>query len=278
MKRSIEFSWNPQEFDALLETCRSDDAVHLSIKYLTSKDMRILEAGCGNGRVVKYLFDLGFSNIHGIELNSDAVRQINASFPELKVRTGDLLDMPYEKGYFDVVLSYGVVEHFPDSVLLPLQQMHDILKPGGVAVVTVPSLNKIRQTIARLHLGILHPRNAARAVRALWRPSKRSNARLYYAHPPFGDFFEYRLTPEEFEAVCTRAGFEIVESLPTAHIDGLYHSFGPLLVSYKDWRFTVGRLGRIVNRIFMNHPFLHNHMHACVLRKVRGGDMGRAGA
>jgi SAM-dependent methyltransferase len=56
----------------LLDSCASDNSVSLSIQYLKGHNQTILEAGCGSGRVVKYLYDMGFKNIYGIELNGAA--------------------------------------------------------------------------------------------------------------------------------------------------------------------------------------------------------------
>lgn len=264
---SIEFVWDPQEFQLLLESCREDDAVNLTLRYLSDKDLQILEAGCGSGRVVKYLADLGFHNVHGIELNSKAVEHMNVTFPELQIIQGNILEMPYMAETFDMVVSYGVVEHFPAGVVLPLRKLYEVLKPGGTAIITVPSLNHIRHFVAKFNLEILQPRNFARAVRCMFKNKNKNVAHLYYSSPKYGDFFEYWLTPAEFEAVCREAGFEIVESLPIAHIDGLYHSFGPIFVRFKGWRFKVNRFGLILNNYFKKYPFFHNHMHACVLRR-----------
>lgn len=267
LKNSVEFTWNPQEYETLLQSCRVDDSVNLSLKYLVSKDMSILEAGCGSGRVVKYLSDLGYVNVHGVELNPDAVLHSNQQYPELKIIQGDILDMPYPKESFDAILSYGVVEHFPDSVVRPMQALYDVLKPGGTAVITVPCLNGIRRTVARFNLEYVNPKTIVRYIRSLLSGKRARKPQLYYSYPPGGEFFEYRLTPEEFLGVCKEAGFEVVESVPIAHIDGLYHSFGPLLVRFNNWKFSVGGGGRFVNRYLLRYPFLHNHMHACVLRK-----------
>jgi SAM-dependent methyltransferase len=267
LKKSVEFAWNPEEFEALLRTCPNDDSVNLSLRNVPDKSMYILEAGCGSGRVVKYLYDLGYVNVHGIELNKEAVSHINEQFPELQIVQGDILAMPYPKEMFDVVVSYGVVEHFPESVVRPMRALFDALKPGGIAVVTVPCQNTLRRFVAMFKLSYLHPKTVVRIVKRIIRGNRTTKAPLYYSYPPGGEFFEYRLTPEQFLDVCAQAGFEVLESLPIAHIDGLYHSFGALLVRFNNWKFTVSSVGQIINRMLLCYPFMHNHMHACVLRK-----------
>lgn len=83
------------------------------------------------GRVVKYLHDLGYINAHGIELGISAVAHINKRFPELKIIQGDILRMPYPHEEFDLILSFGVVEHFMEGLELPLSRLNEVLKPGG---------------------------------------------------------------------------------------------------------------------------------------------------
>jgi SAM-dependent methyltransferase len=72
-------------------------------------------------------------------------QHIIKSFPELNIIQGDILDMPFGNDFFDVILSYGVVEHFPKGLQDPLKSLYKVLKPGGIAIVTVPSLNKLSQ-------------------------------------------------------------------------------------------------------------------------------------
>jgi len=143
--KSIKFSWDPKEFDYLVKSCEFDDAVNTSLRYLDNKNLKVLEAGSGGGRVVKYLHDMGFQNIDGIELNQEAVTHINNIFPKLNIIQGDLLNMPYDYK-FDVVLAYGLVEHFPDGLKLPLFSIYDALEPDGKAIITVPSFNTVRRS------------------------------------------------------------------------------------------------------------------------------------
>jgi SAM-dependent methyltransferase len=266
---SYIFSWNPDDIDHLLRSCEKDDAVKITLRYLQSKDLRILEAGCGAGRVVRYLRDRGFVHVSGIEANAQIVHVLNSRWPDLSIIQGDILALPYSSLSFDVVLSYGVVEHFPEGPLTPLRAIHSVLVDGGIAIVTVPSHNLLRRLI---HVGSHHSSNISRGTETDICPNPSTNTGKvlpYHRQPENGPFFEYHLTKEQFETICWESGFDILESVPVAHIDGLFHIFGPshFLVTYKDWEFTVYPLGRFLNGLFSLIPFLHNHMHLCVLRK-----------
>ena len=226
---------------------------------------------------MKYLGDLGYKNVYGIELNDEIVRIQNKRYPELRISQGDILDMQYEDNYFDVVLSYGVIEHFPQGLEAPLHSIFHILKPGGVAIVTVPSLNTLRQVkhVFSKHfrfLSIKQNNHVRRLFNKALLPTKRNDdGYAYYVFPQFGNFFEYRLRPKEFEGICIRSGFEILESTPTAHIDGLYHESGrifrKLFLGFSNWSFQVSTPASYINGLLKEIDFFHNHMHACVLRK-----------
>ncbi|MBT8228697.1 MAG: methyltransferase domain-containing protein, partial [Bacteroidia bacterium] len=49
-----------------------------------------------------------------------------------------ILDLPFEEGTFDIVVSSEVIEHVPDP-LKAITEMHRVLKPGGILVLTTPN-------------------------------------------------------------------------------------------------------------------------------------------
>ena len=63
------------------------------------------------------------------------------------------------------------------------------------------------------------------------------------------------------------AGFKILDSIPIAHIDGFYHDYSKSLVTFEDWSFKVNPAVKPVEAFMRKIPFLHNHMHACVVQK-----------
>lgn len=278
---SIVFTWNREDFIYLLKSCDKDEATPYILKYLP-KTGRIIEAGCGLGRFVKYLSDKGY-NIEGIEYSEETVRTIEEIEPELNVIQGDVLNLPYRTNSVDGLISLGVVEHFISGCDKPLKEMYRVLKPGGIGIITVPSFNLIRRIkfflyIAEINyffnpISIAKRSNFIRKVlnkKKLWRPENIScnrNKSDLCIYPMFGNFFEYRFTKDQFEDALTAAGYTIIESLSIAHLDGVYHEFGRLFVTFKNWEFCPNIIGRFLNNLLSRIPFCHNHMHLCVVRK-----------
>ncbi|GAK57907.1 methyltransferase type 11 [Candidatus Vecturithrix granuli] len=269
MHTSIRFDWNIEEFDLLLDCCHRDDGVRLALQYLP-KDQPILEAGCGTGRVVKFMHDLGYI-IEGIELNEEIVQQVKQLYPELRLFSGDILNIPRNDHSYGGIISFGVVEHFPEGLQRPLAELYRVLKPGGIAIITVPSLNRVRQIkyVLEKYLSCLHPRknNMIRKLFGKKQLQRNTHGFKFYVFPQFGKFFEYRLTPREFERECMKAHFNILHSIPISHIDGLYHEFGTMFCQFRNWKFYPNRAGKFLNTVLTRIAFFHNHMHALILTK-----------
>lgn len=255
---STEFKWISKDFDIMYKTCAVDDAVNITIKSIPSKKSRVLEAGSGTGRVVKYLYDLGYKRTEGIELNKAAVSSFNKKFPKIKVIQGDILKMPYKPGSFDLIASYGVVEHFVPGLEEPLKAFKTILKKDGILIASVPSMNTIRRIIYVIDKFVDRI--------SVWKQVTRNSGR-YYVHPQFGPFFEYRLTPSEFITAAQKAGFKVIESIPIYHLDGLYHIFGDKWIKYINYVFYPTKFGMLLNSAMKKISFFHNHMHLLILKK-----------
>lgn len=65
-----------------------------------------LDAGCGLGRLVKHYHNEGFV-IEGCDYSEVAVEKLNKQSPELKIRYGNLTDLPYEDDRFDNIFVMG---------------------------------------------------------------------------------------------------------------------------------------------------------------------------
>jgi SAM-dependent methyltransferase len=97
-------------------------------------DARLLDAGCGSGRMLDDLARFGRAT--GLDINATAVRTARARGHD--VRQADMVNMPLPDGCFDVVTCLDVLEHIRDD-RRALAELLRVTRPGGAIVVTVPA-------------------------------------------------------------------------------------------------------------------------------------------
>jgi SAM-dependent methyltransferase len=101
------------------------------------RDAMVLDIGTSTGTNLRMLRTLGFGNMQGLDASEEAIRYcVEKGFNT--VRQGDLCDMPFASNAFDLVLATDVVEHVDDDAQA-MTEIARILKPGGVALITVPT-------------------------------------------------------------------------------------------------------------------------------------------
>lgn len=269
---SVLFDWDLAEFDRLVENSADDDSLQLVLPYLR-RHGKVLEAGCGPGHVVAYLLARGF-DVEGVELNAAVVAEMLRLQPTLPLRVADVSNLDRPDGFYQAVLSFGVIEHFKSGPTTVLREHHRILAPGGIAMFSVPSLTAIRRIKRAWYFASapLRPSLNPTLRRMTGREPVRLNRRgrdgfVFEVNPIRGEFFEYHLRPHEFETLISDAGFEIIESRPTHHAVGLWCDFGDWAARNDRRRFTPTRAGRLLQRLLGLRPFWHNHMHTIIARK-----------
>lgn len=88
------------------------------------KDSRVLEVGCGDAWLRRHMREAGWSGYVGLDLH-----------PSADV-VGDIKDwraLGLAPDSFDVIVAFEVVEHVDC-----FQEMYDLLKPGGLLMLTSP--------------------------------------------------------------------------------------------------------------------------------------------
>jgi 2-polyprenyl-3-methyl-5-hydroxy-6-metoxy-1,4-benzoquinol methylase len=113
---------------------------------------KVLDVGCGAGRVGKALLDSGkAAELIGVELFEPAAAEARRFYKEVHV--GDIEDMSLNyDSYFDMVVCGDVLEHLkePDKVV---KKIYRWLKPGGLIVCCVPNIRYWRVCIDLLFKG-----------------------------------------------------------------------------------------------------------------------------
>jgi len=105
------------------------------IASLTQPSDVILDVGCGNGSILRYLKQRGYLYLHGLEISSYAIQRLQSEGVEM--HSGQLPSIPLPACKYDVVILSQVLEHIIRRRRL-LQEIRRVTKPGGRAFIFVP--------------------------------------------------------------------------------------------------------------------------------------------
>ena len=100
---------------------------------------RILDLGCGPALMEPSFLALGFE-AWGLDVSPEMIEAGRALVPHPKchLAVGDACSLQFASGFFDAVVSMGLLEYVPDYSPV-LREVRRVLRPGGVAIFTVPS-------------------------------------------------------------------------------------------------------------------------------------------
>jgi SAM-dependent methyltransferase len=110
-------------------------ALFRRIGRLTLADLKILDVGCGSGRMIRACLDLGAApeNVIGVDLQATRIEEARRLSPHLDFRVANGTDLDFPDGTFDLVMQFVV---FSSIFAADLRQrlaseMVRVLKPGG---------------------------------------------------------------------------------------------------------------------------------------------------
>ncbi len=164
---------------------------------------RVLDIGCGAGRVCLYLQEHGFE-VTGIDISPTAIETCRRSgVSDVRLMSADAINFP--KASFQTVIlfgnNFGILGH-PDHVVKMLQRLYEVTTSD--AVILAETRNPL-QTDEKAHLDY-HQMNRDRGL-----PPGLVKIRLRY-HDMVGDWFELLMsTPEEMREIAERADWKLIE-------------------------------------------------------------------
>jgi SAM-dependent methyltransferase len=141
---------------------------------------RVLEIGVGLGADHERFARAG-AELWGIDLTERAVALTEARFRQLGLRShlqvGDAENLPFADGFFDLVYSWGVIHHTPDTAQAAREILR-VLKPGGAFRVMIYHKHSIVGWMlwARYGLGRLRPWTSLDAIYARYLESPGTKA------------------------------------------------------------------------------------------------------
>ncbi len=124
----------------------SDNPIHqrlLQAYYLAKPYIKgdLLELGCGEGRGVELLAPLADSYL-ALDKIDEVIQSLKEKYPDVAFEQA--VFPPFSglnDNSFDSIVSFQVIEHVKNDEGF-LKEIHRVLKPGGVAVLTTPNIKK----------------------------------------------------------------------------------------------------------------------------------------
>jgi SAM-dependent methyltransferase len=113
---------------------------------------RFLEIGCAPGKILAWAASDRQAEVSGLDYSAPGLATSKRLFDALHLsgdlRCEDLGQTTFPRASFDVVYSSGLIEHFADPRTVVRQHL-DLVKPGGMAVITVPDYSGIYGVLQR---------------------------------------------------------------------------------------------------------------------------------
>lgn len=104
---------------------------------LDAPGLRVCDAGCGTGGVLRWVLERNpGARPAGVDISSEAVALALARVPEADLRVAPLSELPFEDASFDVVTTNDVVQHVPERQLeASARELRRLLAPDGALLV-----------------------------------------------------------------------------------------------------------------------------------------------
>jgi ubiquinone/menaquinone biosynthesis C-methylase UbiE len=154
---------------------------HWISKY-TPRFGKTIEAGCGLGRYVFYFSRMGI-DIEGVDFSQPTIDYLNEwkvknNF-DVEFKKGNILNLDYPGNSLSGYISLGVIEHFIEGPQKALAEAYRVLRPGGVAIISTPSVSfniliqKFKKSLKKIAKKILFRKSKPETFYQYWyRPGK----------------------------------------------------------------------------------------------------------
>jgi SAM-dependent methyltransferase len=141
--RSVEHQQSDEEYETSgFENVRNfiekDPIIHKHL--FPFSDKKVLEIGCGSGRITKSLCRL-FEHVHAVDISPTMLRKARdfVASPNVTFIESDGSNVPVSPNSVDFAFSYIVYQHFPsrEAIRKSFEGVSSALRPGGIFKVQI---------------------------------------------------------------------------------------------------------------------------------------------
>jgi 2-polyprenyl-3-methyl-5-hydroxy-6-metoxy-1,4-benzoquinol methylase len=113
---------------------------------------RYIELGCAPGKILAWVASVLKADVAGLDYSESGISKCRVLFDALGLKANlyqdDFFNHQIPPASFDIVTSFGVIEHF-DNARSVVQRHLDLVKPGGVALIAVPNYGGVYGSLQR---------------------------------------------------------------------------------------------------------------------------------
>lgn len=146
----IHFNIKPKDHKVIYKKGQGEKIFNFLNQKLATKDIKILDFGCGQGSVIKEFMASAMKEKYtvrgvGLEFNEDYVASSDKEDFDLEIRQGGVDSILKEDGCFDVVILSHVFEHLtePNEFLTKLKK---IVHRDSLIYIEVPGVCDLKQS------------------------------------------------------------------------------------------------------------------------------------
>lgn len=139
-------------WDAVAATKRFTHPLHSPWLESVGRDAAVLDYGCGYGRTLAELAQLGFTSLTGVDSSAGMIGQARAQQPAMRFAVLDAPpSLPFEDSSFDVAVLFAVLTCIPgeEAQRRLIAELHRVLKPGGTLYVSDLLLGEDPRSVER---------------------------------------------------------------------------------------------------------------------------------
>jgi len=132
--------------------------VYLPLIGNIDKTKKILDIGCGRGEFLELLYENGYKNLYGVDINDKMTKEIKYDI-KVYIEDGIQFLKKQQTSSYSIITSFHMVEHIEfDKVLEFIKEAFRVLDKEGILIIETPNPENLKVASESFYLDYTHIR------------------------------------------------------------------------------------------------------------------------